>query len=132
MTDEPRVVAMRECSGFSAYLREDGLLVYRAAPGLVITHALAREIIEIGVQIVDEPKPTMVLMQDIARVDREARMLFASEQYTRLCSHTALVVGSPVSRVIGSLFVGRNRSKNLYRIFDDPRLATVWLQGFVR
>ena len=132
MSEEPRVVASRESPWFTAYLRADGLLVYRAVPGLVIDHTVAIQVIEIGLQIVDEPKPTMVLMQDIARVDREARALFASDFYDRLCSQSALVVGSPVSRVIGNFFVGLNRPKHLFRIFDDPALATAWLRGFVR
>ena len=132
MSEEPRVVASRESPWFTAYLREDGLLVYRAVPGLVIDHTVANQVIEIGLQIVDEPKPTMVLMQDMARVDREARAMFASDLYTRLCSQTALVVGSPVSRVIGNFFVGLNRPRHLFRIFDDPALAIEWLRGFVR
>jgi hypothetical protein len=131
MSEVPRVVVSRESPWFTAFLREDGLLVYRAVPGLVIDHTVAVRIIEIGLQIVDEPKPTMVLMQDMARVDREARALFASDSYNQVCSQTALVVGSPVSRVIGNFFVGLNRSKHLFRIFDDSALAADWLRGFV-
>lgn len=67
----------------------------------------------------------------MARVDRGARAFFAGEEYMRLCSQTALVVGSPVSRVIGNFFVGLNRPRYPYRIFDDPALATEWLRGFV-
>ena len=132
MSEEPRVVASRESAWFTAYLRDDGLLVYRAVPGLVIDHTVARQVLELGLQIVDEPKPTMVLMQDMARVDREARALFASDDYNRLCSQTALVVGSPVSRVIGNFFVGLNRPRHLFKIFDDPTLAVEWLRGFVQ
>lgn len=131
MSEEPRVVASRESPWFSVSLLEDGLLVYRAIHGLVITKSVALQIIEIGLQIVDAPRPTLVLMQDMARVDREARALFASEVYNRLCSRTALVVGSPVSRVIGNFFVGLNRPRHLYRIFDDPKLAADWLRGVV-
>ena len=132
MSEEPRIVTSRESPWFTAYLREDGLLVYRAVPGLVIDHTVAIKVIEIGLQLVDEPKPTMVLMQDMARVDREARALFASDFYNRLCSQTALVVGSPVSRVIGNFFVGLNRPRHLFRIFDDPAQASEWLRGFVQ
>jgi hypothetical protein len=74
----------------------------------------------------------MVLMQDMARVDREARAFFASEEYTCLSSQTALVVGSPVSRVIGNFFVGLNRPKYPCKIFDEAEAAEAWLRGFVR
>jgi hypothetical protein len=112
-------------------LRGDGILAYYPIPGLVLTHAVALQVLEVGLQIVAGPKPTLVLMQDIARVDREARAFFASEEYMQLCSQTALVVGSPVSRVIGYFFVGLNRPTYPYKIFEDPELAAEWLRGFV-
>jgi len=127
----PSIVASRECPWFTVVLRDDGILAYHPIPGLELTHPIALQVLEIGLQIVDSPKPTLVLMQDIARVDREARAFFASEEYMRLCSQTALVVGSPVSRVIGNFFVGLNRPKYPYKIFDDPELAAEWLQGFL-
>jgi hypothetical protein len=71
-------------------------------------------------------------MEDMARVDRQARAMFASEEYMRLSSQTALVVGSPVSRVIGNFFVGLNRPTYPVKIFDDAKLAAKWLQGFVK
>jgi hypothetical protein len=129
--EAPRVVASRESPWFTVELREDGILVYRPVPGLVITHQVALQVLAVGLQIVDGPKPTLVHLQDTARVEREARAFFASEDYMRLCSQTALVVGSPVSRVIGSFFVGLNRPSYPYKIFDDPEEAAEWLRGFV-
>ena len=131
MPEAAQVVASRECPWFKVELRSDGILAYHPIPGLVLTHEVALQVLEVGLQIVDGPKPTMVLMQDIARVEREARAFFASEEYMQLCSQTALVVGSPVSRVIGYFFVGLNRPKYPYKIFEDPELAAEWLRGFV-
>ena len=125
------VVASRKCPWFTVVLRADGILAYHPVPGLELTHSIALQVLEVGLQIVDGPKPTLVLMQDMARVDREARAFFASEEYMRLCSQTALVVGSPVSRVIGNFFVGLNSPKYPYKIFDDPDSAAAWLRGFL-
>ena len=112
-------------------LREDGILAYHAIRGLVLTHEIALQVIQVGSQIAKEPKPTLVLMQDMARVDRAARGCLASEEYMRVCSQTALVVGSPVSRVIGNFFAGLNRPKYPLKLFDDTELATEWLSGFL-
>jgi hypothetical protein len=127
----PRIIASRECPLFTAVLRDDGILAYYPIRGLVLTHAIAMQLIEVGLQLIDGPKPTLVLMQHMARVEREARAFFASEEYMRLCSQTALVVGSPVSRVIASFFVGLNRPKYPVKVFEDPELAAEWLRGFV-
>jgi hypothetical protein len=126
------VLASREIPAFRVELRADGLLVYRPVSGLVLTYAVARQVLAEGLKIADGPKPTMVLMQDMARVERQARAFFASEEYMRLCSQTALVVGSPVSRVIGNFFVGLNRPRYPCKIFDRPDLAVAWLRGFLQ
>lgn len=131
MLEATRVIASRDTPWFRVALRADGLLVYHPVPGLMLTYEVALQVLEQGLQIASSPKPTMVLMQDIARVDREARAFFASEEYMRLCSQTALVVGSPVSRVIGNFFVGINRPKYPHKIFDDHELAVEWLRGYV-
>jgi hypothetical protein len=127
----PHVVASRECPWFTVVLRDDGILAFHPIVGLVLTQQIALQVLQVGLQIADGPKPTLVLMQDMARVEREARAFFASEEYMRLCSQTALVVGSPVSRVIGNLFVGLNRPRYPYKLFEDPELAAEWLRGFV-
>jgi hypothetical protein len=132
LLEAPRIIAARDTPAFRVELRSDGLLAYHAVPGLVLTYPIALQVLEVGLTIVDAPKPTMVLMQDMARVERDARAFFASEEYMRLCSQTALVVGSPVSRVIGNFFVGLNRPKYPHRIFDDPERAVRWLRSFVQ
>jgi hypothetical protein len=98
---------------------------------LVLTRAIALQVLEVGLQIVDAPTPALVMMQEVARVDREARAFFASEEIQRLSSQTALVVGSPVSRVIGSFFIGLNRLKYPCKVFEDTAVAVEWLRGFV-
>ena len=132
MPNVSRIVASRESPWFRVVLREDGILAYYPVPGLVMTHEVALQVLALGLQIADGPKPTLVHMQDMARVDREARAFLASEEYMTLCSQTALVVGSPVSRVIGNFFVGLNRPRYPYKLFDDPEPAAEWLRGFIQ
>lgn len=131
MLNAPSVIASKHCDAFKVVLRSDGILAYHPVRGLILTHPIALQVIELGAQIANGPKPTLVLMQDMARVDRHARECLASEAYMRVCSQTALVVGSPVSRVIGNFFVGLNRPKYPLRLFDDLARATQWLLGFV-
>jgi hypothetical protein len=98
----------------------------------VLTRDIAIQVLQIGLQVAERPPvPALVLMQDVGRVDHEARSFFASEEYLQLTSQTALVVGSPVGRVIGNFFVGLNRLKYPCKVFDDPDLALAWLRSFI-
>lgn len=125
-----QILAARDTPWFRVELCDDGILIFRPIAGLLLTHAVAMQVLEVGLAIVDGPKSTLVLMQDVARVDREARAFFASEEYLQLACQTALVVGSPVSRVIGNFFLGLNRLKYPCKVFDDPEPALKWLRSF--
>ena len=130
MSEVPRIVASRRCDLFEVDLREDGILVYRPVAGAQLTQQVARQVLALGLELVGAgPKPTLVMMEDVGRVDRPAREVFASEEYLRLSCRTALVVGSPVSRVIGNFFVGLNRLKYPCKVFDDPARALEWLHA---
>jgi hypothetical protein len=132
MPEAAIIVASRSCAWFTVGLRTDGILVYQPRPGADVSYDFAAQVLELGLQVADgRTRPTLVLMQDLARVDREARTFFASDAYLRLTGQTALVVSSPVSRVIGHFFVGINRLKYPCRVFDDQERAVAWLRGAV-
>ena len=123
------VVASHDDPSYRIELRSDGILCYRAARGVTFTAPMARRILADGVAMIESPRPCLVLMQDAARAERDARAIFASEDYLALASHTALVVGSPVSRVVGNFFVGLNPPKYAIRIFTDADKAIDWLRA---
>ena len=130
MDQSVRVVAFRDGTHYRVELRSDGILCYRVLPGGVFTGDMARRILADGLALTNRPLPCLVLMQEVARAEREARAFFASEDYLSLASHTALVVGSPVSRVVGNFFVGLNPPKYPIRIFNDPTKAVEWLRTY--
>ena len=130
MPEVVSIVASRSCPRFTVGLRKDGILVYEPEPGADVSYDFAAQVLELGLQLTEgRARPTLVLMQDVARVDRGARTLFASEAYLRLTVQTALVVSSPVSRVIGNFFLGLNRPQFQCKVFDDQECAVAWLRG---
>ena len=132
MPEAANIVASRTCPGFTVGMREDGILVYQPRPGADVSYDFAAQVLELGLQLAEgRTRPTLVLMQDVARIDREARAFFASEAYLRLVYRTALVVSSPVSRVIGNFLVGLNRVKFPCRVFDDQERAVAWLRSAI-
>lgn len=64
-------------------------------------------------------------------VSREARIFAASEEACEITSAAALLVGSPVSRVIGNFFLGINRPPYPTRLFTSEAEAIKWLKGFL-
>lgn len=65
-------------------------------------------------------------LRRIKAMDRKARNVFAGGTHTKAA---ALVVGSPLSRVIGNFFLGLSRSDFPLKLFTDLDEGFAWLSG---
>ena len=77
-----------------------------------------------------EKTRVLVDMRLISSISRDARMYYANERTASIQRATALLVDSPVSRVIANFFMGLNRPLSPTRMFTDQTQAVRWLQTF--
>ena len=62
---------------------------------------------------------------------KEARDYFASEEVARVQTACAFLVASPLSYLIGNFFLGLNRTKFPFRLFQSEEKAKEWLKKFL-
>ena len=67
----------------------------------------------------------------VGSASRDVRVYASSDFVVKLVSATAVLVGSPVSRVLGNFFVRLNRPPYPTRLFTDEAEALDWLKQFV-
>ena len=72
----------------------------------------------------------LIDMRLIKSISREARVYYANERTASIQRATALLINSPVSRVIANFFMGLNRPLSPTRMFTDEAEAIRWLQTF--
>lgn len=72
-------------------------------------------------------RPVMVDMSGIRAETREARHYFASDEAVARYSAVAIVVSSPLSRVIANFFMRLTQHRRPTRLFTDERAAADWL-----
>ena len=72
----------------------------------------------------------LVDMTKVTEISKEARDYFANERTASIQRATALLIASPVSRVIGNFFMGLNKPISPTRLFTDPHRAVEWLHTF--
>lgn len=72
----------------------------------------------------------LIDMTAVSEISKEARDYFANERTGSIQRATALLIGSPVSRVIGNFFMGLNKPIHPAMLFTDPQKAIEWLQTF--
>jgi hypothetical protein len=64
-------------------------------------------------------------------ITKEAREYYAGEEAGEAIKATALLIKSPVAKVLGSLFLGINKPKVLLKLYTSEKEAIEWLKGFI-
>ena len=109
-------------------------IVWGALFGDQVTEELAKENVDAQETVRDslKKKKTRVLidMTTVTEISKDARDYFANERTASIQRATALLIGSPVSRVIGNFFMGLNKPISPTRLFTDPQKAIRWLHTF--
>lgn len=105
-------------------------IIYKADARVTI--AEARENVDAVAKVVGGVhSPIFTDIRPISTIDRDSRQYFVGDEAGEVTSATALLVGSPISRVIGNFFIGLNRSQWPVRMFSEESEAMVWLEGFL-
>ncbi len=115
------------------WLRHDGILQAESHPdsehrlqdaieNLAASARLAR-----GVQ-----RPTLICLRQIKSMNREARQYYSGPESAKLYVAAALLIDSPVARVIGNFFLGLNKSSIPTRLFSSETEAIDWLRSYLR
>lgn len=115
---------------FRMWLRPDGIVAMVFAPRVATDLAAARAAIEAMIQLTGgRQSPLLVDMHDAGPQDRSAR----SEGVRRgdVVSAVALIIDTPLSRILGTFFLTVNRPPFPVRMFDDEESAVAWLRAFV-
>ena len=115
---------------FRMWLRSDGIvqLVWSQQTTVLIEDASAA--LEAMAQLTGgRLRPLLIDMRDTGPQDRSARAEWTRR--TDLSSAVAMVVGTPVSWMMGNLFIRVNKPPFPARLFDNEACAVAWLQKFV-
>jgi hypothetical protein len=75
--------------------------------------------------------PVLIDLQGIRSISREARAYYAGPETARVSSACALLVKSPMARVVGNFFMGLNQSIVPTRLFTSEAAAVEWLRQYL-
>ena len=123
-----------ETSTQKLYWDSENEIVWGELFGDQVTGELARENVDAQERVrdgVNKAKIRVLIdMTSVTEISKEARDYFANERTASIQRATALLIGSPVSRVIGNFFMGLNKPISPTRLFTDPEEAIQWLRTF--
>jgi len=111
------------------WIGEDGILTISICPedGVVDGPGITR-VIDQHVALADGRKtPVLVDARRARRMSREARELASGPRVAAVTSVLAVLIGSPVSAMIGNFFLYVSRPHYPTRLFYDEAAARMWL-----
>jgi len=100
--------------------------------GASLTIGEAREAVRATWTVAGERRrPVLVDLSGLREQSREARLYFVSDEAVALYSAVAILISSPVSRVIGTFFLRLTNHKVPTRLFTSEEEAIAWLVALV-
>ncbi len=110
-------------------LRDDGIIHYVYHSGVKITLEDAKEIRAKHLEAASGIKyPILVDMKNILGLDNDARKYFSANDFYLA---VAMLIESPVSRVIANFFIGISKPPVPAKMFTSEEKAIEWLKRFI-
>jgi len=114
------------------WLGEDGIVRIIHVPGAEVTLEDAQETMAAYLKIKKgKRRPLFVDTRKMKSIFREARKYYAGAEAIKVASAAALIVDTPVSRVLGNFFLGLSNPLLPSRLFSSEDEALEWLKGYL-
>ncbi|MBI1947160.1 MAG: hypothetical protein HYS27_15800 [Deltaproteobacteria bacterium] len=79
----------------------------------------------------EKRRPVLVDLRPLGSADGAARGHYAGPETARVFTAVVLLIGSPVSRMVGNFFLTVDRPLVPLRLFTDEAEALAWLRAFL-
>jgi len=120
----------RETDKIKFTLGLDDILYIECYPNTVMTLEGAKESTRIGGELTnDKPRPLLCDLTNVVKMTQDCRKHFAGKEHAAIFSKCALIVTSPISRIIGNFFLGANKPLKPTRLFTDREEGLKWLKN---
>jgi len=114
------------------WVGEDGICRIIWAPGAEVTLQDAQEAMAAYKKISKGKRlPLFIDTKTMRSLSREARRYYASQEAAASASAAAIIVGTPVSKVLGNFYLGLSNPLLPSRLFSSEDEALAWLKGYV-
>lgn len=114
------------------WLGQDGVARVIWEPGAEVTLDDARETMAAYLKInKGKRRPLLIDTKTMRSLAREARSYYAGEEAASVASAVAILVGTPVSRVLGNFYIGLSNPRLPSRLFTSEGEALKWLKRYL-
>lgn len=118
---------------YASYYIKDGIMEVVFTPNIVISIDVAKQIVEDRLRFTNgKTWPLLVDIKGLVFVDTVSRKYFATAKALQYVSAGALVAGSLISRLAGSIYIKIDKPVIPAKLFTDKAKALKWLKKMVK
>ena len=122
----------QSCRVARLWVGDDGICRIIHVPGAEVSLEDARETMSAYKKLNQGKRlPLLIDTKTMRSLSRDARQYYASEEAAACASAAAIIVGTPVSKVLGNFYIGLSNPHLPSRLFSSEDQALEWLRGFV-
>jgi len=119
----------RQTSVANVSAEADGTIVLRFITECRLDEAAAAEVVTAHVELAaGARRPVLADVRGLISADRGSRQLAAGPDVSAATARLAILVGNPVTRVLGNFFLRVSAPKYPTHIFNDEDRAREWLR----
>ena len=74
---------------------------------------------------------SIINITNVKSIEHKARQYYSSPEAERAYKAVALIVNSPISKMLGNFFLGLNKPKMPVKLFDIKEKGLTWLKGMI-
>ena len=131
MNDQPSEVIRTRISEIQ--LDGDGILRSTIVPNAEVTLEDSKRSIAVYRELSKgKARPVLMDARNIKSSDRESRVYATGKETASVVGAFAILVGGPVSKIVGNFFLRVNKPPYPTRLFTSEDEAIAWLRGFIK
>lgn len=107
---------------------EDNILYIECHPKTTMTIEEGHLSTEKATELIQGvPIPMLCDLTNVVKMSQDCRKHFAGPEHAQVFTKCALLITSPISRIIGNFFLGANKPLKPTRLFTNKKEALKWL-----
>jgi hypothetical protein len=120
-----------ETTAYHTWMGEDGIARTKVKPFSNISIKEAKENSEaVNSLSAGNDYPLLIDARNIKSMTKEARDFFSMNNRSSYVIAFAIIIDSPLSKIIGNFFMGLNKPRVPTKLFTDEKDALLWLKGY--
>jgi hypothetical protein len=125
----PEGAQIYRTSSATIWINSDDIVCVTILPGKKVTAEKAMENLNALPRDQMRPRLCLVDLRQIHSLDKGARKIFSNPSINSTVTAQAIIVHSPISRIIANFFLGLNKLAWPTRLFTSVEEGLAWLKG---